>query len=64
MGMLQVKAYPFLVGKTVNLPHTEHFVDEENKYGIGGSKIVFDAEGFAIVSEVQAAGLEEFYGGS
>ena len=62
--MLQVKAFPALVGKTINLPHTEHFVDDENEYGIVGSKVVFDDEGFAIVTEAQAAGLEEFYAGS
>lgn len=62
--MLHVKAFPFLVGKTVNLPHTEHFVDDENKYGIGGSRITFDDKGFAVVTEAQAAGLEEFYSGS
>ena len=62
--MLQVKALPELTSKTINLPHTEHFVDEENEYGIVGSKVVFDDEGFAIVTEAQAAGLEEFYAGS
>lgn len=62
--MLHVKAFPSLVGKTVNLPHTEHFVDDENKYGIGGSKVTFNDEGFAIVTDAQAAGLEEFYSSS
>ena len=59
--MLQVKAFPHLVGKTINLPHAEHFVSESNEYGIGGTRIIFDSDGFAIVTEAQAAGLEEFY---